>query len=82
MADEPRKGPGTDDTSEYSASKAPETKREAEERETTTDTRLLPGGARGAHADVGMSAMDHADVPSEALRPRTELFGDSVRRDH
>jgi hypothetical protein len=33
------------DTSEYSSSKAPETRREAEEPEAFSDTRLIPGGA-------------------------------------
>ena len=79
MADESRKGPGTDDTTEYSASKAPETKRAAENEEPTHDARLTPGGATGAPVEIGMSAMDHEQVPSEALPPRVEQFGDSPR---
>ena len=64
MADEPRND---------------ESKPTADEPATPTDTRLLPGGARGAHAAVGMSAMDHDQVPSEALPPRVEAFGDSPK---
>lgn len=54
------------DTSEYSASKAPETRREAEERTTTPDSRLIPGGNHGATIEIGMSAMDRSEVPNEA----------------
>jgi hypothetical protein len=57
--------PGTKtDTGEYSATKAPETRNHAEERETISDPRLMPGGAHGATSEIGMSAMDRADVPS------------------
>ena len=73
MADErPRgqstSGPGTNDTTEYSPSKAPETKAQAEERspDDVKDMRLFPGGVAGASAPSGMSALDHADVPSGA----------------
>ena len=55
-----------DDTSEYSASKAPETRREAERSSSRGDSRLIPGGRRGADAEIGMSAMDRSDVPSGA----------------
>ena len=46
------------DTAEYSGSKAPETRREAEEANGPSDMRLIPGGARGAAFDVGMSGID------------------------
>ena len=65
MADEPvQKNPdgGKADTTDYSASKAPETRAEMEERESTPDDRLLPGGTQGSPAPLGMSAMDRADV--------------------
>lgn len=53
------------DTSEYSASKAPETKAEAEERVSQPDSRLLPGGAEPrTSAPQGMAALDNA-VPGE-----------------
>ena len=53
-----------DDTAEYSASKAPDTKAHAEERDAHGDARLIPGGAHGSPADVGMSNMDREAVPS------------------
>ena len=66
MADE-GKGPRANDTHEAEYSVAPH------------DPRLIPGGAKGAHVDVGMSSMDRDQVPSEALRPRVEQFGDSEK---
>ena len=62
MADPHKK----DDTSEYSASKAPETRQHAEERRTTPDDRLQPGGALGTPDPTGMSALDRDTVPSGA----------------
>jgi hypothetical protein len=62
MADSTKK----DDTSEYSSSKAPETKAHAEEREPRRDERLLPGGAMGTPEPTGMSALDRDQVPNEA----------------
>ena len=53
------------DTTQYSASKAPETRREAEERETIRDFRLIPGGRHGSHEAIGMAALERDDVPSE-----------------
>ena len=70
---------GKEDTSEYSASKAPETRRESEERESTPDERLTPGGVHGAAADVGMSGMDRKDVPSGAAKPAQLRAGDSPK---
>jgi hypothetical protein len=75
----PPAGTGTSDTTEYSASKAPETKSEAEEPNTYSDLRLIPGGRRGARAEVGMSAMDRSDVPSEAREPGQTRYGDSPK---
>jgi len=65
------------DTSAYSASKAPETKREAEERETVRDFRLIPGGKRGSEKAIGMSAMDREEVPNHGENPKVEKFGDT-----
>ena len=59
----------TKDTAEYSATKAPETRKEAEEKETVPDARLNPGGAAGSPAAIGMNALDRDDVPSEARNP-------------
>jgi hypothetical protein len=70
---------GGKDTTDYSASKAPETAAEATEQVTTTDPRLIPGGGHGAHADVGMSAMDRADVPSGAEKPDQLSVGDAPK---
>jgi len=67
------------DTTEYSASKAPDTKAEAEEPEPYSDLRLIPGGRRGARAEIGMSAMDRNDVPSEAREPGQTRYGDSPK---
>ena len=70
---------GKGDTTDYSASKAPETRSEAEEHETTPDARLIPGGAQGTPADVGMSSMDREDVPSRAAKPDQLKTGDSPK---
>jgi hypothetical protein len=51
MATDPTKK----DTSEYSATKAPEVRKEAEEPRAFSDERLQPGGPHGAPVDVGMS---------------------------
>jgi hypothetical protein len=55
------------DTSEYSSSKAPETREHAEERDTQVDSRLLPGGAEPrTHTDQGMAGLDRTTVPNRA----------------
>ena len=52
------------DTSEYSSTKAPETRPEAEEKDGISDTRLIPGGAEPkTHTPQGMEGLDRADVP-------------------
>jgi hypothetical protein len=57
-----------DDTSEYSSSKAPETRKEAEEPYEFSDTRLIPGGAEPrTHTDQGMAGLDRDTVPSQAV---------------
>jgi hypothetical protein len=84
MADEiisPKKskesGPGTDDTTEYAPSRAPETREHAEDRspDSVTDDRLLPGGSHGAAGDVGMSGLHRETVPNGAASPEQEDFG-------
>ena len=67
------------DTAEYSATKAPDTKKHAEERETTFDHRLIPGGAHGAPALQGMAALERDDVPSQARDTGQTRYGDSGR---
>jgi hypothetical protein len=46
------------DTAAYSSSKAPETRKPAEERETVKDTRLQPGGATPSPSMQGMAGLD------------------------
>ena len=57
-----------DDTSEYSSTKAPETRKEAEEREDDfSDPRLIPGGAEPrTHTLQGMAGLDRDTVPNLA----------------
>jgi hypothetical protein len=62
MAEQKKK----DDTSEYSSSKAPETREHAEERESKSDDRLIPGGGHGTAGPTGMSALDRDQVPGMA----------------
>ena len=57
------------DTAEYSASKAPETRKHAEERETVVDWRLIPGGAHGTPSPQGMAALDSEQAPGDTERP-------------
>ena len=72
----PETGVGTDDTTEYAPSRAPETREHAEERDDSpVDARLIPGGARGSDADPGMSSLDRGDVPSEAAPPGLSDYG-------
>jgi hypothetical protein len=59
-----------DDTTDYSASKSPETMEHAEKKKLPSDHRLEPGGAHGTPAATGMSAMDPEDVP--ALDPKAD----------
>jgi hypothetical protein len=70
-------GPGTDDTTEYAPSKAPETREHAEERspDAMLDARLTPGSAMGAPSDVGMSGLDRATVPGGASAPEQTDYG-------
>jgi hypothetical protein len=68
---------GTNTTTDYSASKAPETHAEADEQVSLHDARLLPGGRQRARADIGMSAMDRGEVPSEGRSSGQTRYGDS-----
>jgi hypothetical protein len=72
MADDtrtPRRGPS--DPADYSSTKAPETRQEAEERQSQDDTRLHPGGAHPSPHDPGMSSLDRDVTPSggRSVRP-------------
>lgn len=70
---------GKADTTDYSASKAPETKAEAEEQVTHADWRLIPGGAMGSHEAIGMSAIERSQVPSEGEKPPDLDFKDAPK---
>ena len=67
---------GRKDTTEYSGSKAPETRREAEEDTEFSDPRLQPGGPRGSRADVGMSGMDRDVAVSGGDSTGQERYGE------
>jgi hypothetical protein len=67
------------DTTEYSGSQAPETRREADERNGPSDTRLQPGGARGSSADVGMSGLDRDATVSGGVGSDQERIGETAK---
>jgi hypothetical protein len=72
----PKRGPS--DATDYSSTKAPETRREAEEQEPQpSDMRLIPGGARGAHWDPGMSSLDRDIAISGGYSTGQTRYGDS-----
>jgi hypothetical protein len=74
--DTSRQKRGPSDPTDYSASKAPETRREAEEEHPhPSDPRLWPGGARGTAADPGMSSLDRDTPPSGGRSPQQQDFG-------
>lgn len=58
----------TGDTAEYSASKSPDTRQAATQKEQSGDPRLLPGGAHRAAAEIGMSELNREDLPNRAER--------------
>jgi hypothetical protein len=58
--------PGTE-TSDYSATIAPENSRPATATARAAGATLKPGGAHGAPVDVGMTELHGEDVPSHAL---------------
>jgi hypothetical protein len=54
------------DTSEYSSSKAPETRAEAEEKVSQPDPRLTPGGAEPkTPTPQGMAGLERDDATGE-----------------
>lgn len=59
------------DTSEYSSTKAPETRPAAEQKDDTgADPRLIPGGAEPkAQGDPGMTGLDEDAVPAIQRTP-------------
>ena len=65
------------ETSDYSATKAPENREHVESEAAPTASTLKPGGSHGAAADVGMSGIDLNSIPSRAVDPGFELFGNT-----
>jgi hypothetical protein len=55
------------DTSGYSATKAPETRKQAEEKESTHDARLIPGGEHGTPTPQGMAGLDDVAAPDAKI---------------
>lgn len=71
---------GPSDATDYSPSKAPETRKEAEEQHPhPSDPRLVPGGEHGAPGDPGMSSLDRDQTPGGAQRPGLEDYGRSPK---
>ena len=68
------------DTSEYSATKAPEIHPAAEQREDHQDSTLLPGGALGSPTAQGMAGLDRDDQADGAKQgPKQTRYGDTGR---
>ena len=72
--------PGTE-TSDYSATIAPENREHVTSRRTTADPSLRPGGPNGAPMDVGMSELRREDVPSQAEDLGLTQYGDDPARE-
>jgi hypothetical protein len=69
---------GPSDATDYSSTKAPETRAEAEEqRPQPSDWRLVPGGALGAPVDTGMSSLDRDVAIGGAEKPGLVDYGES-----
>lgn len=66
------------DTSAYSASKAPEVRKEAVEPLAFSDERLRPGGSHGSPADLGMSGIDADETPHGGQSTGQEKYGDKA----
>ena len=58
------------ETSDYSGTKAPENKEHVQSELQTSNDTLIPGGAHGARAAIGMSELDRDTVPNGATNPR------------
>ena len=68
------------DTSEYSATKSPETRAAAEERDNESATTLIPGGPLGSPTAQGMAGLDRDDAASGGKQePEQTSYGDSGR---
>jgi hypothetical protein len=69
------KTPANSSPADYSATQAPENAPHVESKAQPKDNTLKPGGAHGAKAAVGMSAMDRDVVPSGAVDPHQTDYG-------
>jgi hypothetical protein len=68
------------DTSEYSSTKSPETRPEAEERDERQDDTLIPGGRLASPTAQGMAGLDRDDQAGGAQQdPKQTSYGDTGR---
>jgi hypothetical protein len=66
------------DTSEYSSTKAPETRQEAEEKVSQPDSRLIPGGAEPkTPSQQGMAGLERDDLPGRAINTGQTRYRDT-----
>jgi hypothetical protein len=63
------------ETGDYSATKAPENAEHVESKARNRNDTLKPGGAHGATAAVGMTALDRDSVPNGATDPHQTDYG-------
>lgn len=70
------------DTGEYSSTKSPETRAEAEEKVSQPDSRLIPGGAEPrTPSQQGMAGLDRDDVPNGATDTGQTRYRDTAKGD-
>jgi hypothetical protein len=68
------------DTSEYSSTKAPETRPAAQENDSRQDATLIPGGPLGSPTAQGMAGLDRDDqVAGGEQEPKQTSYGDTGR---
>lgn len=66
------------DTGEYSPTKSPETRKDAEQGSDVVDPRLIPGGAEPrTPSDQGMAGLDPDAVPNRAEDTGRTRYRDS-----
>ena len=63
------------ETSDYSATKAPENAEHVESKARDRSNTLKPGGAHAATAAVGMTELDRDSVPNGATDPHQTDYG-------
>jgi hypothetical protein len=70
------------DTGEYSSTKAPETRKRAEEREAEVDSRLIPGGAEPrTPTQQGMAGLDRETASNFAEDSGQTRYRDTGREE-